>query len=301
MAKSIGGIQPAINGHDLLATVKEQESLTEYLSLSTGNLPEGDVLVSVKEVAPANAINPISGFTITYRVESDLQMPGTAEQFDLEAYVSDVRWAVTLDKSSVTLAPEQSEEVIMTVDPDDGLANGEIAQVNLIARAHRRTSIKSVLPAETYTIGSPPPGATFFYYSGNLALVAGVLIIPRGQIENKTYDVHFTLVNSTGGGVSGQKHTFRLNYELQWPLSPPSGVNPNDWLPNSPVELSNIDVTGSDRTVLMTIFAPDLSGVSEDIALTLNITATLTHTDDAPVMDGKSKSTALPITVDMIS
>ncbi len=297
--KNIGGIQPAINDQDFLTTVKEQEALIEYLSLSTGNLPEGDVLVSMKEVAPSTAIDPLTGFTITYRVESDLQIPTTAEQFDLEAYGSDVRWAITLDKSSVTLAPGQSEEVVMSVDPDDSLANGEIAQVNLIARAHRRSSIKSVLPAETYTIGSPPPGATFFYYSGNVPLSGGVLIISRAQIENKTYDVNFTLVNSSGGGVTGQEHTFRLNHELQWPPTSPAGVNPGAWLPPSPQEQSNLVVSDADQPVTITIFAPSLSGVSEDINFTLIITATLTHSDGAPVMAGKTKLIELPIVVGM--
>ncbi len=299
--KNIVGIQPTINDKDLLGAVHGQEALTEYLGLSTGDLPEGDVLVSVKGVAPSSAIDPVIGFQVTFRVESDLQVPTTPEQFDLEAYVSDVRWAVTLDKSSVTLEPGQSEDVVMTVDPDDSLADGETAQINLIALAHRRASIKSVLPAQTYTIGSPPPGATFFYYSGSTALVGGVLIIQPAQIENRTYDVIFNLVNSTGGGASGQLHSFQLNYELQWPPSPPSGVNPNDWLPNLPQQLTNVDVSDPDRTIPVAIFAPSLSGVTEDISFTLNITATLTHVDGTPVLGGKTKNIKLPITVDMTS
>ena len=297
--RGISGIQPALDNNDLLAAVLGQEALTTFLGLSTGELPEGNVIATLASVSPPSAISEVDGFTITYDVTSDLLSPTTAEIFELASVVSDVRWAVSLDKSTLTLAPGETGQVEMTVDPADTLTDGDSATINLVASAQRRASIKSVQAAQTFTIGLAPPGATFFFYSGIVSLVGGVLIIPRIEIEEEIYEVNFNLVNSTGGGP-GQGQIFRLDYALIWPGTLPANVDPNTWIPNLPVVRENQEVPNANITAIIPIRAPSLATVTENISFTLQITATLTSVNDnVPVADGKTTTINLPITVNM--
>lgn len=291
----IDGIQPSLDDADLLGAVIGQEALNLWLGLSTGELPQGDVTVILSSVTPATAVST-SAFQITYTVTSDLSVPTTAEQFNLEAVVSDVRWAASLNVPQVTLVPGASQDVIMTIDPDDSLVNGDFADINLVARAQRRPSIQSELAAQRFTIGQLPPGETFFFYSGAVELVGGKLTIPRADIETVFYPVDFTLVNTSGGA---ETHTFRIEYELSWPGTLPGGVVPGDWTPSALITLTNQDVTGSDTSSPLNVRAPNLSAVSENVEFTLSVTVTLTAIDAAPISNGKTTTLELPIIVDM--
>lgn len=292
---SIGGVQPAIDDDDLLGAVMAQEQLIEFLGLSTGDLPQGSVTVMLSSVTPATAITT-DAFQITYTVTSDLLVPATAEQFDLEAVISDVRWAASLGVAQLTLLPGGSQDVVMTVNPNDTLANGDFTDINLVARAHRRPSIQSPQPAQRFTIGSLPAGETFMFYSGALALQAGVLVLQRADVEVTTYEISFTLVNTSGGS---EQHTFDVEYELTWPATLPAGVVPADWIPSSTVTFSNQDVPGADALVTFPVEAPGLGGVAADIEFTLTATATLTAVDGGTIASGKSITIELPVRIEI--
>lgn len=292
---AITGIQPAIDDQDLLGAVIAQEQLVEFLGLSTGDLPQGEVTVMLAAVTPATAVST-SPFVITYTVTSDLLVPSTEEVFTLEAVVSDVRWAASLSTGQVTLLPGASQNVTMTIDPDDGLSAGEFADINLVARAQRRPSIQSEQPAQRFTIGDLPPGESFLFYSGALALQNGTLVLQRADVEATTFEVRFTIVNTTGGA---EAHRFDIDYELVWPGTLPDGVVPGDWIPSGPITFTDQDVTGSDEFVTFPIEAPGLGGVTENIEFTLTATATLTAVDGNPIVSGKSITVELPVRVQM--
>lgn len=293
---SITGVQPAIDDDDLLGAVIAQEELIEFLGLSTGDLPEGSVTVMLSSVTPATATTT-GAFQITYTVTSNLLVPATdAEQFDLEAVVSDVRWAASLSASQLTLAPGESQDVVMTVNPDDTLSSGDFADINLVARAHRRPSIQSPQPAQRFTIGELPPGETFLFYSGAAALQDGTLVLQRADVEFTTYQVSFTLVNTSGGT---ELHTFELVYELAWPGTLPAGVVPADWIPGAAVTFSDQDVAGESAPASFPIEAPSLGAVSENIEFTLTATATLTAVDGTAIASGKSVTVELPVRVEI--
>ena len=295
-ARDLDGIQPALDDDDLLSAVIRHETLNEFLLLTSGDLPEGSVDVVLAAIAPATPTTAGTAFVITFHITSDLSSPATAEDFDLESVVSDVRWAVSLDAAQVTLVPGETAQVEMTVTPDATLAIGEFANINLVARAARRPSIVSTNVAQRFTIGENPPGETFFFYSGAIAPVGGVLQIPRGDIEESIVEIEFTLINSSGGV---ETHTFQLDFELVFPATVPAGLDPTQWIPNAPVTLANQDVTGTEATAIVALRAPDLSAVAVDITATLEITAVLTDINGTPISGGKSASIALPLLVDM--
>jgi hypothetical protein len=293
---SISGIQPAIDDDDLLAAVIAQEQLLEFLGLSTGELPQGSVNVMLASVIPATAITT-GAFQITYTVISDLLVPATAEDFNLEAVVSDVRWAVSLNTAQLTLLPGESQDVVMTVNPDDTLLGGDFADINLVARAQRRPSIQSGQPAQRFTIGALPPGETFLFYSGAAVLQDSTLVLQPADVESTTYEVSFTLVNTSGGT---ELHTFDVEYELVWPSTLPAGVVPTNWIPSAAITFIDQDVPGSDALVTFPIEAPALSGVTENIEFTLTATATLTDVDGSPIASGKSVTIELPVRIQIV-
>jgi hypothetical protein len=293
-ANNIPGIQPAIEQGDLLGAVKAQEALTTFLGLSTGDLPEGSVSVNLDRVDPATAVAAGISFEITYNIKSDLLVPETPEIFDLEAVVSDVRWAISMDLNQITLSPGETGQAVVTVTPAGDLNMGDFADINLIAKANRRPSIKSTQTAQRFTVGELPPGETFFFYSGSVPLVDGVLNIPSADIETETYEVLLTLVNTTNGA---QTHVFSIDWELIWPDPLPSGIDPSQWIPATPQNIPEQTVSGADDTVYIPIRGPSLSGISQDISFTLHIVATLVKIDEVPVPDGKSCIIDLPITV----
>lgn len=293
---SISGVQPAIDDVDLLGAVIAQEELIEFLGLSTGDLPEGSVTVMLSSVAPATGTTT-DPFQITYTVTSNLLVPAAAaEDFDLEAVVSDVRWAASLSAAQLTLSPGESQDVVMTVDPDNTLSSGDFADINLVARAHRRPSIQSSQPVQRFTIGALPPGETFLFYSGAAALQDGTLVLQRVDIESTTHEVSFTLVNTSGGT---ELHTFELVYELTWPGTLPAGVVPADWIPSAAVTFTDQDVPGESVPVTFPIEAPSLAAVSENVEFTLTATATLTAVDGAAIASGKSVTIELPVRVEI--
>jgi hypothetical protein len=295
-SKNIGGIRPSLSNNDLLGAVQGQNALNDFLSLGTGELPQGSVAAILQNVDPGTAVTT-GGMTLTYEVTSHLTVPATPEVFDLNVTVSDVRWAVTLGQTQVTLAPGESVSVEVTVDPADTLTNGDFADINLVARSHWRPSIKSQQTAQRFTIGELPPGETFFYYSG-VPLTDGTLHIPRAQIEEQFCEVYFTLVNSTGGeSAGGQRQGFDVVYELVFPPSPPSGVDPSTWIPPTPNTLADQIVIGASAETILSIRAPSLAPVSEDVLLTLRATSTLTSIGGAPVSGGKSATIDLPVRV----
>ncbi len=295
-AKSIAGIRPALTSKDLLGAVKGQEDLNIFLGLGTGELPQGNVTVVLKDVQPATAVTT-GPMTLTYEVTSLLAVPATAEQIDLKATVSDVRWAISLDKSQLSLAPGASGTVTMTVDPADTLVNGNFADINLVASVHRRPSIVSPQTAQRFTIGQLPPGGTFFFYSGS-PLQTGVLRIGSSQISLTEFDIQFTLVNSTGGLPAGEKQGFDVAYELIFPTPLQSGVTPADWTPApGPITMPNQAVSGASAPVAIALFGQDLTGIASNVSLTVRVTATLTHINDGLIGGGKSATVNLPVEV----
>lgn len=295
-ADEIDGIQPSIDRQDLLGAVQGQEALNEFLGLSTGDLPQGSVAVRIDSVdLPGSVVEAGTPFTLHYVVTSELIVPDTAEVFDLEAVVSDVRWAAALDQTQLTLESGASGEVAMTVTPSETLVSGNVADINLVARAHRRPSIRSVQPAQQFTIGQPPPGQSFFFYSGSIPLESGELHVQPADIEEEIFEIDFTLVNTSGGD---QKHTFRIEYELVWPETLPDGVDPNNWIPSELQTIEGNEVTGADTTASIPVRGPSFAGVSEEITFTLQATVTLTHVDDAPISGGASRTVDLPVVVE---
>ncbi len=300
----ISGIQPAIDNQDLLAAVNVQEDLIDFLGLSTGDLPQGNVTVVMNTVVPATATST-SSFEINFTVTSELSLPVTPEVFDLSADISDIRWAASLNKAQLTLAPESSDTVTMLVDPDDSLNPGDFAEITLLVRANRRPSIVSSLPRQTFTIGSLPPGETFIFYSGSTGtgvhdLIDGNLVIPRVEIPGPMtpYTIIFILVNTTGGTeAGGELQTFDISYELIWPVSVPAGVIPGDWQPNAPILVAGNDVSGIDLSANVSIIIPDISAVTEDIEFILSVTATLVAVNGAPIASGKTLTIEQPIII----
>lgn len=294
-SNSIPGIQSALDQNDLLGAVQGQEALTEFLGLSTGDLPQGSVTAILSAVTPATNVTT-GEIQLTYTITSELLTPATTEIFTLEALSSDVRWATTLNVSQVSLLPGASSTVVMTVDPANTLVNGDFADINLIARAQRRPSIMSVQPSQRFTIGALPPGETFFFYSGSTDLENGNLPVARADIEEEIYEVEFTLVNSSGGA---ELHAFEIVYELIWPTILPTGIVPATWIPNAQITLGNQQVPGANTPVIISIRAPDLSAVTEDISFVLSVTTTLTNVDGLPVASGKSTLLEIPVTIEM--
>ena len=301
----IDGIQSALDNQDLLGAVQGQEELLDFLGLSMGDLPTGNITVVMESVVPATPLTTAT-FTITYSVASGLTTPSTPEVFDLTTDVSDTRWAASLNVSQITLAPGGSGSVTMTVDPNDTLVNGDSADITLIARPHRRPSISSSLPRQTFTIGELPPGETFIFYSGNTAtgvhdLVDGAIVIPRTEISGAPfgYIVIFVLVNTTGGGAGGELQTFDITYELIWPEAAelPAGVVPVDWLPNAPETIPSNDVAGGSAAVDISYLIPDISSVVADIEFNLSVTATLVAVDGVPIVGGKTTTVEQPIII----
>lgn len=295
-SQNIDGIRPALSNNDLLGAVQGQDALNDFLALGTGDLPQGSVAAILQNVDPGTAVTT-EVMTLTYEVTSNLTVPVTPEVFDLNVIVSDVRWAVTLGQAQVSMAPGESVSVEVTVDPSDTLNSGDFADINLVARAHRRPSIKSQQTAQRFTIGELPPGETFFFYSG-VPLTDGTLHISRAQIEEQFYEVYFTLVNSTGGEpAGGQRQGFDIVYELVFPPSPPIGVDPSTWIPPTPDTLADQIVIGASAEAILSIRAPNLATVSEDILFTLRATSTLTSIDSTPVSGGKSATIDLHVRV----
>lgn len=289
----VDGIQPAIDDEDLLGAVIAQEALTNVLGLSTGDLPQGSVTVIVSNVSPSSSITT-DPFEITYTITSNLLVPETAEQFDLEAVVSDVRWSPSLSVSNVSLEPGESTDVVLTIDPADDLVAGDFADINLVATAHRRSSIKSEQPAQRYTIDELPVGETFMFYSGGVALTDGVLVLAAADIGTELYDVVFTLVNDSGGS---ETQFFDIEYELQWPDTLPDGVDSSQWQPVGIFTNENIEVGSAEEQTNVSFIPQDLTGVMESVEFDLEVTATLVGIDEATVTGGKSMTTLLPVRV----
>ena len=297
-AQSIAGIRPALANQDLLGAVQGQEALNDFLLMYTGDLPQGTVSSVLQSVSPGSAVST-SGMTLTYSITSGLTSPTSAETFDLQVTVSDVRWSF-VPPAQVSLAPGESIDVDVQIDPDNALVNGDFADINLIASANRRPSLQSTQVAQRFTIGQLPPGASFFYYNDE-ALVGNRHEINEAEIEQLPYQIHFTLVNSTGGVPAGQQQTFTIVYELIFPASQPGGItiNPADWYPATPRSLPNQQVDNASADTILTIGAPSLNAIasSTEILFTLRATATLTHLGGAPVSGGKSHTEDLPIRV----
>ena len=295
------GIQPPLDLGDLLGAVQGQEALNEMLGLQTDDLPEGSLTVKLDRVDPATP--PVAGaaFEITYDVTNELLIPGIPEQIDLEPLVTDTRWAVALDPAELTLDPEATGQAVLTVTPSATLNPGDFADVNLIARAHRRPSLRSVQPAQRFTIGEAPPGETFFFYSGSVPLVDGELQLPSIAVEGPSFfDVPFTLVNTTDGA---EEHAFRIEFLAVWPDNPPSGVDPEAWqpLPNQQT-IPEVAVPGTDDTVLIRLQGPSpiADGGVTEIRFDLQVTATLIRFGDTPVPDGKTSTVEMPVLITII-
>lgn len=290
---TINGIQPAIDDTDLLAAVISQEQLTEFLGLSTGDLPQGSVTVMLSSVTPATATST-DAFQITYTVSSDLLTPLTPETFDLENIVSDVRWPSSLSTLQLSLAAGESDDVILTVNPEDILLAGDFADINLIARANRRPSIQSGQPVQRFTLGDLPPGESFLFYSGAVVLQGETLVLQAVDVQATTFEVAFTLVNTSGGTV---QHRFDVEYELLWPATLPAGVVPANWIPPGTIVFADQDVPGASALATFPIEGPNLAGITENIEFTLTATATLTDVDALPITNGKTTTINLPVRV----
>lgn len=297
--QGIAGIRPALEQNNLLGAVKGQEEINTFLGLGTGELPQGSVSANLDSVEPATLLEVGRTLEITYNVKSDLLSPDTPEVFDLEAVVSDVRWARSLNRSQITLGPGETVPVIMTVTPvaNSNIGVGDFTDINLIARAHRRPDISSVQPVQRFTIGELPPGETFFFYSGGVHLVNGVLNIPRDDIETETLQILFTLVNTTSGD---QAHVFKIDYELVWPDPLPAGVVPANWIPSEPVTIPEEEVAGTDKTIFISLRGPLLNNINTNISFTLQITAQLIRVGGMNITNGKTNTIDLPIVVIML-
>ncbi len=292
------GIQPPLDVEDLLGAVQGQETLNEMLGLQTDDLPEGNLTVNLNRVDPATPLAPDTPFAITYDVTNDLLIPGIPEQIDLEPVVSDTRWAHALDVAALTLDPGASGQAVLTVTPGATLDPGDFADINLVARAHRRPSLRSVQPAQRFTIDSPPPGESFFFYSGSVPLVDGELQLPSIAVEGPSFfDVPFTLVNTTGGV---EEHAFRIEFLAVWPGTLPSGVNPDDWQPPPSLQtIAEVAVPGADDTVLIRLQGPSplADGGVTEIRFDLQVTATLIRFGTTPVPDGKTSTVDMPVLI----
>lgn len=288
----LAGIRPPLDEGDLLGAVEGQEALTTFLGLSTGDLPEGSVDAILERVEPGTPLEAGISFDITYRVESELLSPDTPEIFDLQAESSDARWGLVLDRTQLTLGPGESDEVMVTVTPSGTLGEGDFADIVLVAFARRRPSIRSVQTPQRFTVGELPPGFAFLFYNGK-PLSDGVLELSRSEVEERFFRVRFTLVNTTGGD---QSETYHLEWELVWPDVLPPNVEPESWFPNEPQSLDQ-EVIEESAQVNPQVRAPDLALVTEEVELSLEITATLTHVANAPIGDGPSLGVNLPIRV----
>ena len=295
-SQAIAGIRPSLAQGDLLGGVKGQEALTDFLGVGTGALPAGGVTAVLDHVTPPAALIAAgTQFVVTYKIQSQLVTPTTPEAFDLEAVVTDVRWATALSQSQVTLAPNASAMVDLTVTPLGTLTLGEACDIRVIARAHRRPSVSSFQPAVTFTIGALPPGEAFLFYSGGLPLDGtGTLQLPRAALDNTQFDVAMTLINSTGGA---QTHTFTVDYELAWPSSLPTNVDKTQWIPSAPVSLTEQNVVGASAVLSLPLFGQDLSAVTSPVEFTVHMTATLTKVNGVAIAGGKSMTVDLPIVV----
>ena len=296
-AQNIDGIRPPLTNQDLLGAVQGQEELNDFLLMYTGDLPQGTVSAVLQNVTPGSAITT-GQMTLRYTITSGLTSPATAEVFDLQVTVSDVRWAHSLPQAQVTLAPGASTEVDVSIDPGNTLVAGDFADINLVVSAHRRPSLQSTQVAQRFTIGQLPPVASFFYYNDE-PLVGNRHEVSEAEIEQLPYQIHFTLANSTGGLPGGQQQRFDIVYELVFPASQPGGItiNPADWYPATPRTLTGQNVDGASADVILTISAPNLNYIvsSTDILFTLRATATLTHLGGTPVTGGKSHTENLPV------
>ncbi|WP_045855616.1 DUF6519 domain-containing protein [Teredinibacter purpureus] len=291
----ISGIQPAIDLNDVLSAVIAQEELIEFLGLTTGDLPQGSVSVMLATVNIATDVST-DEFQIGYTVTSNLLIPADApELFDIAPISSDSRWNISLSATQLNLLPGESAQVTLTVDPNDALTAGDFSDINIVARSRRRASIQSAQPAQRFTIGGQPPTENFLFYSGGVELQGDTLVLTRADVEFSTFEVAFTLVNSSSGI---ETHRFDLEYHLEWPVSLPDEVDPNDWLPGGSVQMNNQNVTGNDALVTFPIEAlAPLGGIAGDITFTLMAAATLTAIDAVSVPNGKQTLIELPVRV----
>jgi hypothetical protein len=291
----IAGVRPAIERDDLLGAVRGQEALTTWLGLGTGQIPQGTV-TSMLTALPPGTITAGVPLVVTYTITSNLGVPAdSAEIFDLLPDTTDAQWEMEATATQVSLMPNASAPVQVTITPSAELSPGDFTDVRLVAQARRRPSIASDQPATRLTIGAAAPAPSFFAYQGPVPLQGGELVLTPGEIQNVTFEAFFRVVNT----AAPQDQRFRTEHHLVWPGTLPANVNPAQWLPATPQTNPGFDVTGENLDIPFSLRAPSLNTVTEDVTFTLHIVITLIGQGGVPVADGKSNTVDLPVRVNI--
>jgi hypothetical protein len=285
VASGAVGLDPALDGEDVVSAVLAQERINFFLSADAGELPEGTVLMVFTQVEPVTAVVAGTAFVFRFTVDAAFEGPRDEEDFAVTATLPSDFGEVAVTPPLLSLArPQEAATVTVTVNPS-GAALGGVLDVGV--RSVRNPTLQSPQLQLTLNRAAPPPLPSFFVYSGPTFNVDGRLAIPQNHLTRSTGRRIQFLLENDGTGL----RTYQVTGQIV-----PDLANTTGWSPTAPFAMEPFEnlAPGESRDVEFRVDGPKSPAPPPPVGTTgtIVVSAQLIQLDGAPVVPPEA-----PVTV----
>ena len=278
---------------DLLTSVEAQQDINAWLSLPTGELPEGSVLVAIIDVQPPVNLAVDAPFSITYQITSRVDSNRVQEDFILSVDTSTPSpWEFSLDASQITLdADGGTGTVVLNVTPRSGAVSAQF--LLSVAAARNQAGINFTHTSPTYQIGLPPVTEEILQWispaldeSGHIQYTQFMFQLGAGQVS---FEVG--VINTSDEGLTQR-------YEISHHVLPPAGEEAL-WTPASAAPATQeVDVADGDtETLVLNITGPNPPAIGTQGSIVVVATLLL----EGPLPPDEPSVTTLDVVYEVLS